>query len=277
MNTFESDGYIEFDSFFEENSLSRLEKLVTSFYITQAQKIGDYRDLTESLIIDDSKSDYERLSAIHEAMERDDKEALYQVQMFLPSSQSVRKIFNSELLDLCASTMKISDTDSLLIDGPGLFVNRPNTERLLYKWHSEAHYYPKRRTFLNIWFPIFHDKSKTNGTMSFKVGSHKTDFPFAEYIGFNKDTENKANHFKQYDIPANLVSGYTEHFCEIKRGGLVLFDRRLVHRSNDNTSENYSFAIVARIWDPSNDLTLSGSISTTPYGGDIGRSNLIVN
>jgi len=51
----------------------------------------------------------------------------------------------------------------------------------------------------------------------------------------------------------------------------------LVHTSNQNTSGKYSIAVVVRVWDPSDDLTLSGSLAATPYGGNIGRPNLVVN
>ena len=59
-------------------------------------------------------------------------------------------------------------------------------------------------------------------------------------------------------------------------GDLYVFHKGMVHRSNQNFSNDYSFALVARIWDPSYDLTLSGSINATPYGGNIGRADLIV-
>ena len=52
--------------------------------------------------------------------------------------------------------------------------------------------------------------------------------------------------------------------------------KNLPHTSNQNTSQKYSVAVVARVWDPTDDLTISGSIAATPYGGNIGRSNLVV-
>ena len=169
-----------------------------------------------------------------------------------------------------------SQTNAVLLDGTALFVTRPRTDRLLYKWHSEAHYYPKRRRFYNIWFPLFSDKKIENGTMSFKTKSHLVDFPFADYQGFNKDSEGKSNYFIQYEIPENLLTDYSEHFCEIPRTSLIIFHRNLVHRSNQNLSDEYSVAVVARVWDPTADLTLSGAIGATPYGNNIGRPNLIV-
>ena len=186
-----------------------------------------------------------------------------------------RSIFSSGFMNLCASILG-TDENRLLVDGPAVFINRPNTERLLYRWHSEAHYYPLRRKFLNIWLPLFVAKSKDNGTMSFKEGSHKHMFPFVEYQGYTSKSEKK-NSFIQFEIPPNFLTEYPEHWCEANVGDLIIFDRNLAHTSNANTSTKYSAAIVARVWDPSDDLTLSGDLYATPYGGNIGRHNLVVN
>jgi ectoine hydroxylase-related dioxygenase (phytanoyl-CoA dioxygenase family) len=268
------DGFVSIKDFFTQKELESFEECIVDLYLLQAKKISDYRQ--RAIEIESSgQSNFEKFSSIYELMEANDKEALYQVQKFLPSSPTARKIFNDRFTSLTEALL-CSPSHNLLIDGPALFVNRPRTERLLYKWHSEAHYYPKRRRFLNIWLPLFTKKTKDNGTMSFRVASHKRDFPFSDYQGYNKDTQNKANYFIQYEIPENLVLGYREHWCEVEPKDLVIFDRSMVHTSNQNISDHYSVAVVARVWDPSEDLTLSGSMAATPYGGNIGRPGLVV-
>lgn len=257
-------GFVKLAKFFSNSSLLLLEETIADLYALQAAKIYP---------VALSGSPERTLTSILEMLETDDKEALYQVQKFLPSSDA-RDIFQALRPVLC-DVLGVRQS-RLLIDGPALFVNRPNTQRLLYKWHSEAHYYPKRRQFVNIWFPLFSRKTKENGAMSFKVGSHTCEWPFSEYTGFNKDTENKRNHFVQYEVPENFLSGFSEYVCESDPGDVYLFDRNLVHRSNENTTDRYSFAVVARAWTAENDLTLSGRMEATPYGGDIGRSGLIV-
>jgi len=267
-------GHVTLNDFFSEEALHAFETLIVDLFLLQAKKIGEYR--ANAIEIENSGlSNLDRFSAVYEMMEQDDKEALYQVQKFLASSVRSRALFDERFEILTAESLN-SKRNSILIDGPALFVNRPNTERLLYKWHSEAHYYPKRRRFLNIWFPLFDDKSKTNGTMSFRERTHLRDFPFSDYQGYNKDTQNKSNYFIQYEIPENLVKDYKEHLCEVNRGDLIVFHQNLVHRSNQNTSKRYSVAAVARIWDPTDDLTISGSMAATPYGGNVGRPNLVV-
>lgn len=249
-------GYLHYPGLIPEADLAEVERIIVSLYEMQARKCGYAAAWPDCL----------------EAMERLDKEALYQVQLLIAASR-VRKIVSgiSGIRPLVQG-----ETDIELIEGPGLFINRPNTQRLLYKWHSEAHYYPKRRRFVNVWIPLFGDKTKENGAMSFRLGSHKRDFPFSEYQGYDRDTLGKPNHFVQYEIPDNLVADYPEHVCEAKRGDAILFHRRMVHRSNVNTTDRYSFALVARIWTPEDDLSITGNMAATPYGGDIGRPGLVV-
>jgi hypothetical protein len=272
--TFADQGFAHLKGFFEGGWLDDFERQIVALYEMQASKIGDYRSLVTARPGDDA----EQLCRLLEAMEGADKEALYQVQKFFPACQFLREFFDQRFMETCVDLLG-GDRMTTLLEGPALFVNRPRTERLRYKPHSEAHYYPRRRRFLNCWFPIFGDRSAGNGSMSVWPGSHKREWPFAEYAGYNKDTEGKRNHFIQYDIPRNLIeaAGFEEVSIAAARGDLILFDRNLVHSSNENTSDQYSFACVARVWDPTDDLTLAGSMAVTPYGGDPGgRANLIV-
>jgi hypothetical protein len=266
-------GHASFTKFFNNSELQIVEEAVIKLFTLQALKIGDYRDAVLSSI-KNGESNFERFCKINELLEKDDQEALFQVQKFLPSSMGARSIFNEKLINLCGEILG-SEPNSLLVDGPSVFINRPNTQRLLYRWHSEAHYYPKRMKMLNIWFPLFVGKTKNNGTMSFKEGSHKKSFPFVEYQGYTSKS-GRSNSVTQLEIPANFLAEFSEHWCEAIPGDLIIFDRSMVHTSNPNTSQNYSVAVVARIWDPSEDLTLSGEIGAMPYGGNIGRQNLVV-
>jgi hypothetical protein len=273
LSNFEKLGHASFTDFFQNSELLKVEEVVIKLFSLQALKIGDYRDEVLN-IIQSREGNFEKFCKINELLEKDDQEALFQVQKFLPSSMGARSIFTEKLMTLCGEFLG-SEPNSLLVDGPAVFINRPNTQRLLYRWHSEAHYYPKRRKLLNIWFPLFVAKTKNNGTMSFKEGSHKHSFPFVEYQGYTSKS-GKTNSVTQLEIPANFLTEFSEHWCEADVGDLIVFDRDMVHTSNPNTSQNYSAAVVARIWDPSEDLTISGEIGAMPYGGNIGRQNLVV-
>ena len=221
----------------------------------------------------------DKLSKIFELYEEKDKEALYQLQMLYPSNYELRNILNTpKILNEFKKLLEVSQKHPLLIEGPGIFINRPKTKRLLYKWHSEAHYYPKRRNFLNIWFPIFFDKNEKNGTMFIKEKSHLlNDLPFNEYQGYDKSSENKKNHFTQYEIPENFVKHLKTYKSIINVGDILVFHRKSIHNSTQNLSKKYSFAVVFRVWDFSKDLTISGNLGVSPYKDvNNGRPNLEV-
>jgi hypothetical protein len=221
----------------------------------------------------------DKLSKILELYEKNDKEALYQLQKLYSSSIELRNIIGTKfLIKEFKKLLELKENQPLFIDGPGMFINRPKTKRLLYKWHSESHYYPKRRNFLNIWFPIFFNKSEKNGTMFIKEKSHLlNDLPFNEYQGFDKSSENKKNHFIQYEVPENFVKNLKTFKSNLNVGDLLVFHRKSIHTSTPNLSKKYSFAIVFRVWDISKDLTMSGDLGVSPYR-DVGngRPNLEV-
>lgn len=165
VDNFNSQGFLLRKNFFAEQKLNDLCCTLLDLFYMQSSKIGEYRAKAKE-VMDTRATTFQKLSAIVELMEEQDKEALYQVQKFLPSSQPLRHFFDKPFMEYCASVLG-SKYNSLMLDGPALFVNRPNTQRLLYKWHSEAHYYPKRRRFLNVWFPIFLKKTRKMGLCRF--------------------------------------------------------------------------------------------------------------
>ena len=66
----------------------------------------------------------------------------------------------SELLNCPSSLLKIHFD--------GILVNIPSNKQRLYRFHSEAHYYPYRKNFLNFWMPVIRDKQLDNGAMLIK-------------------------------------------------------------------------------------------------------------
>ena len=230
-------------------------------------------------IYNSSLSISDKLSKILELNESNDKEALYQLQKIYSSSNELRNIIGTKILmNEFRKLLELNKNHPLLIDGPGIFINSPKTKRLLYKWHSESHYYPKRRNFLNIWFPIFFNKNEKNGTMFVKEKSHLlNDLPFNEYQGYDKSSENKKNHFNQLEVPENFVKHLKTFKSNLNIGDLLVFHRKAVHTSTPNFSKKYSFAAVFRVWDISKDLTISGNLRVSPYlDAGNGRPNLEV-
>ena len=278
ISNFDKNGILCINNCLSNNALNIFYRSLIDISYFHLKKVGEHSKKLEK-IYNSKKKLGEKLASMFEIFEANDKEMLYQLQKLFASSNDLRNILeNQSLKKTFRNLLNINNSVPLLINGPGVFINRPNTKRLLYKWHSESHYYPKRRNFLNIWFPIFSGKNEKNGTMFIKEKSHLLkDLPFNEYQGFDKQSENKKNHFIQYEVPENFVKKLKTYKANLDVGDLLIFSRRSVHTSTYNLSKKYSFAVVFRVWDMSKDLTISGDMHVSPYkDAGNGRPDLIV-
>jgi hypothetical protein len=273
FNKFNDDGYLIISNFFTDEEIDNLQKAYVRLYALQVAKMLDYRKNIPKSIVDCTTMD--DLIKIIEPLEENDKEALYQVQKLISYSPEVKRfMINQKMIDW-SSKLLDCPKELILMDSLGLLINRPDTTRLLYKWHSEVHYYPKRENFLNLYFPTFLEKTNENGHMLLAKGSHKISYiPFIEYQGYNTDNVGKKNHFVQYEVPESFVKKFEKIPVNTKVGDVVFFHRNLIHTSTPNKSGKYSFASVGRIWEPRKDLTLSGNFVAKPYGNDYGRPNI---
>ena len=272
---FFDDGYIILKDFFSNEELQKIETAFIRTYAIQAIKILEYRKKLSHGINFLEYSTVKDLIEILELLEEKDKEALYQVQKIFTQSHFIKEFYLNQKLINIASQLLDCSKEIVLFDDLGLLINRPNTKRLLYKWHTEVSFYPKRQNFLNVYFPIFFDKNLENGHMIMAKKSHKlTDIPFIEYQGFDVDSIGKKNYFVQYEVPSSIAEKFERVTAVTKRGDVVLFERNLLHMSTPNITNQYSFASVCRIWEPTQDLTLSGEFRVKPYNNDFGRPGI---
>lgn len=257
--SYATDGYAVLHDVIPETLRVGLERSITDAYLLQARKVmGDKADDLDSAV---------------GLLEDHDREAGYQALGLIAQSGGARALAAWSGFRVIASDL--TGWDLSYLTPPSPFVNLPHSQRLLYHWHAEAHYYPKRRRLLNFWMPLFAPKNADNGTMYVARGSHLLgELPFAEYRGYDVNDVGKPNHFVQYEIPESFIAGCEQVAIDAIPGDLVCFDRRTVHASSANLSPRPSYAAVLRAWDPSTDLTLSGNIAATPYGGDYGRPGL---
>jgi ectoine hydroxylase-related dioxygenase (phytanoyl-CoA dioxygenase family) len=147
----------------------------------------------------------------------------------------------------------------------GILINIPTNYSRLYTWHSESHYYPIRNNFFNTWTPLLCDKNTSNGTMLIKKGSHKGNYTFNEFIGYEERDNHQKSAFHQLDVPDDEIEDYEVVEMNIKRNSLIIFNKNMIHRSTVNTSKKCSFAMVIRFFEYSKDLTLSHSHRIKPY------------
>lgn len=275
MRQFNQDGYLIVENFWPEELIQFWENTLILFYLRQSNKIGAIKNKLNVTLQNQHLSvlDFDNILLL---LETEYKEAAYQVLNMVSNSCAGHKMLSFDELINAAS--QLINCPPMLLTPSCIhpFINLPSTKRLLYKWHAESCYYPKRRNFLNIWFPLFRDKRIDNGTMWVCKKSH--DVPerhFVEYQGYDRESENKKNHFIQYEIPEVELSEYEKIPLIVKRRDIVFFHRALAHTSTFNQSDLPSYASVIRIFDYGNDLTLSGDPAVQCYKDSGGISQLL--
>lgn len=270
------DGYAVLKGFFDRSSLQEFERSIVQSYCMQALKIGATADQLGKDRSLDSFTGVEDLDRAVLALEAEDTVAGYNAMKIVDNSVNARRFAADRKLCALASALLDCPEGLLTVAGPQPFINVPTNKRLLYRWHKESHFLPKRENFLNIWFPLFRPKGENNGTMTVKPGSHRAKLDkFIEYKGYDRETMGKAQHFAQFDIPEYMIEEFETVFIIAEPGDIVVFVPSLVHGSNINQSNEISYTGVMRIFDYRADLTLSGDPMTRPYTGeDYGRPDL---
>jgi ectoine hydroxylase-related dioxygenase (phytanoyl-CoA dioxygenase family) len=188
--------------------------------------------------------------------------ALSEVLQMARNTSDGHRLAASQSLEETGSYL-LNTESKVIISGPSFFINIPSMNTRKYTWHSEQNWYPKRRNFINVWTPLIHNR--IDGTsMEVCSGSHKKDwFYFSEYTGYDGKFDKDAN--VQYEIPDNFIIEYEKIIPDVKLTEALFFDGKLVHRSIDNITNNIFFTLVFRIFDYTNDLTLSSNWADIPY------------
>jgi len=92
--------------------------------------------------------------------------------------------------------------------------------------------------------------------------------------GFNHFYEFHEYLHSLYSMESTIAEKFERVTAVTKRGDVLLFERNLLHMSTPNITNQYSFASVCRIWEPTQDLTLSGEFRVKPYNNDFGRPGI---
>jgi len=201
------------------------------------------------------------------AINKKNKRSLDFVSSELRESPSIYNFVNENFVDNFSKVLNCPKS-LLKIHFDGILINLPSNKSRLYKFHSEKHYYPFRKNFVNFWMPMFFDKNIKNGTMVVKDKSHVKNYSFNEYSGFDKKEKfdpNQKHFFHQFEVPRNEVKEFKNFYMKIKKNIGVIFHSNLVHASTINQTKKPSFALVARVYDYRKDMTLSDVTGIKPY------------
>jgi len=273
MKFFSQNGYLIIKNAISNKSFEKFISSTLKVFILQAKKCG-YTSIDN--IKDFSGDKVDAMDSVVSYLLQNDRHAFDQANKILSSLLSAVLIQFNEKTNEIYSKLLDTDEEILSLYGPSLLVKYPKINEGIYTWHTEAHWFPKRRNFLNIWFPFIREHGINSGTMYILPGSNKkNDWQFSEYV---QKSDGRFD-FAQYDIPNNELQNYDEMPVKISIGDIFITDRNMVHRGSLNKTNKLSYVAVARILDYSHDLTILSNPSERPYKSESekhGRMEMII-
>ena len=259
QNIFQKYGIISIKNLITPDIQDKIFNTALYFYKQTANKIN---------IATPNTNDLTELDFYVTNLEKVDRQASVQAQKLISQSSGILSLtLNNNLMKINSLLLGI-DKELLLLEGFGGFVpNIPENVSRLYTYHSEAHWIPLRKKFINCWAPLFRQKQHKTGTMFVKPYSHKKIHEFYEYQGFGENGDKDS--YTQYETPDS--SEFSEVPLLSQPGDIVLFDRNLLHRSEVNEAANVSYLFVNRFFDISKDLTISANLNIRPYSAEANK------
>ena len=140
----------------------------------------------------------------------------------------------------------------------------PGNKSRLYTYHSESHWLPMRKSFVNVWAPLFRRKKHKSGTMFVKPFSHLDRHEFYEYQGI--DGNDNKSFYTQYEVTEN--NKYPSIAIDSMPNDVVFFHANLLHSSELNLSNNIGYLFVQRYFDTSLDRSISNILGIRPYSNE---------
>jgi len=251
--TFQKYGLVIIKNVINDSLMENILECAIHQYTQTARKIG--LDKKEG-------SNIEILDYYVKELENKDRIASKQAQGLISKSIAMSQFSTNESIIEIISKLLNVKTKELILESFGGFVpNIPNNKSRLYTYHSEEHWLPYRKKFVNVWAPLFRTKKSTNGTMYVKPFSHLDNHRFQEYRGFDQNTDD--SYYMQYEVPENQK--YFEMPLEVEPKDVVFFHSNLLHKSELNASNEIGYLFVDRYFDLKNDLTISSELGLRPY------------
>jgi len=263
---YKNDGF-QIHNLFFKNQLSNVYVDLANRMKLQAYKIGLIND--PQFYNYNSSVNIKKLDRLITSLHKRNKRSVDFAVQELRECPSFYSLVNQNFLKI-SSKLLTCPTSLLKIHFDGILINIPSNKQRLYRFHTESHYYPYRKNFLNFWMPVLHNKTKKNGTMLIKHKGHKKKYSFNEYNGFDKiegDQVNEENFFYQLETPESEISEFKTLVVDLAVGDGLFFHGNLPHSSTTNKSNHPSYALIGRVYDYRKDLTLSDKTGIKLYEG----------
>lgn len=117
-------------------------------------------------------------------------------------------------------------------------IDLPGDSEFLFGWHQEVFYSIPKSDFIFLWAPLLRPSTVANGTIDVAVGSHRE--------GIAPQTWNMRDGVpNQILVRDDVIARHPVEPVLLQPGQVLLFDRRLAHRSGQNSSGTTRFSMVS--------------------------------
>jgi hypothetical protein len=274
FSSYDINKFSEMKQIFQKYGLIIIKNIINESFIENILEcaIHQYRQTGRKIGLDNKDgSTLEILDYYVEELENKDRIAAKQAQGLISKSIPMSQLStNKSIIEIISKLLDIETKEIILESSGGFVPNIPNNKSRLYTYHSEEHWLPYRKKFINIWAPLFRTKKSTDGTMYVKPYSHLDNHEFQEYRGFDQNYDDM--YYMQYEVPENQK--YFEMALEVEPKDAVFFHSNLLHKSELNASNKIGYLFIDRYFDLKNDLTISSQLGLRPYSSEaekIGR------
>ena len=233
----EKKGFIIIKNFFTKKEISLFQSLLFDFSRQEVRKITKrkFKNIND-LVIFLFKNNLKILREIVEATPY-----LMGSKVFIANSK-IKKILENFF----------NKYKKIYVTGPHIFYKNNIVKTRVYKPHTEQSYYPRRKSFVNLWFPLFFEKNKYNGSMTVIEGSHKITSKIKKSMTIDKYY---TKGFEQLEVINKKFDKLKKTTIDIPVGDLVVFHKDLVHLANINNTKKISCHAEVRLYDYSKDKT----------------------
>jgi ectoine hydroxylase-related dioxygenase (phytanoyl-CoA dioxygenase family) len=240
VDFFKSNGYLIIDDIFSKKQLSDVEiylKKMVYFFLRRAEKEHPkYKYKFDKVGADILSKGLDVLESIDHSYI---SEFIYSLSMnnnpCLAKILASNKIFSNINILL----NKSRDTPLFVTSGGVLFAYPNDDLYTANKWHTDALYTFSDSNSVLFWAPMIEDVYEELGALHVMPKSHNSPFE-----GAIKDTSRKDSNIHRYTVSNNLLDKYEDKVVELKLGQGVFFDKDLVHRGGDNTTNRSRFSMV---------------------------------
>jgi hypothetical protein len=239
-------------TFFNENGYQIFDNIIPEAILDNIREVLEI-DATKSLCEIKAALNYSEEKNIFEYIDKIKNENLFstltpEVKKLISGHISLEARLNPILRDIPLYPA-VNNILKMALGSDQINLHMPPTARFIMPKnlyaavppHQDVSYNKHMSNFITMWVPLVDIDDECGGVIVYKGSSNLQELPVIKNeneVWFN-------------EIP---VQGYEPFHCKMKKGGLLLMNSQIVHRSADNLSLNTRYSIDFRLFS-SNDVS----------------------